>query len=85
MWSESGIGQPFALPRNRNAYSLANLLCKYSIDEGPERWPAPVRQAGKTEISKEYVAALDELREEGMDGLGNILRIDPDDLRDELP
>lgn len=41
--------------------------------------------AGKTEISKEYVAVLDELREEGFDGLGNILRIDPDDLREELP
>ncbi|MGY6564674.1 MAG: zeta toxin family protein [Halomonadaceae bacterium] len=41
--------------------------------------------AGKTEISKEYVAAIDELREEGFDGLGSILRIDPDDLRDELP
>lgn len=41
--------------------------------------------AGKTEVSKEYVAAVGEFREEGMDGLGNILRIDPDDLRDELP
>ncbi len=41
--------------------------------------------AGKTEIAKEYVAALDELKAEGIDGLGNILRIDPDDLREELP
>lgn len=56
----------------------------------PEEQPVSIFMAGspgagKTEISKEYVAALDELREEGMDGLGNILRIDPDDLRDELP
>lgn len=41
--------------------------------------------AGKTEIAKEYVAALDELKAEGFDGFGNILRIDPDDLREELP
>ncbi|WP_280562889.1 zeta toxin family protein [Chromohalobacter sp. 48-RD10] len=41
--------------------------------------------AGKTEIAKEYVAALDELKAEGVDGLGNILRIDPDDLREEMP
>lgn len=41
--------------------------------------------AGKTEIAKEYVAVLDELKAEGGDGLGNILRIDPDDLREELP
>ncbi len=61
----------------------------------PERYPREERPisifmagspgAGKTEISKEYVAAIDELREEGFDGLGSILRIDPDDLRDELP
>lgn len=41
--------------------------------------------AGKTEISKEYVAAIDDLSAEGFDGLGSILRIDPDDLREELP
>ncbi|MDX1464825.1 MAG: zeta toxin family protein [Halomonas sp.] len=56
----------------------------------PEEHPVSIFMAGspgagKTEISKEYVAALDELREEGMDGLGRILRIDPDDLRAELP
>lgn len=41
--------------------------------------------AGKTEVSKEYVAAIDELKAEGFAGLGSILRIDPDDLREELP
>jgi len=61
----------------------------------PERYPAEERPisifmagspgAGKTEVSKEYVAAIDELRAEGCDGLGGILRIDPDDLREELP
>ncbi|EWH00772.1 zeta toxin family protein [Halomonas sp. BC04] len=52
----------------------------------PERYPREERPvsifmagspgAGKTEISKEYVAAIDELRAEGFDGLGCILRID---------
>lgn len=41
--------------------------------------------AGKTEIAKEYVAALDDLEAQGFEGLGRILRIDPDDLREELP
>lgn len=61
----------------------------------PERYP-PEEQpvsifmagspgAGKTEVSKEYVAAINELKTEGYDGLAGILRIDPDDLREELP
>lgn len=41
--------------------------------------------AGKTEIAKEYVAALDDLEAQGFEGAGRILRIDPDDLREELP
>tara|TARA_B100000700_G_scaffold183161_1_gene202046 strand:- start:265 stop:1002 length:738 start_codon:yes stop_codon:yes gene_type:complete len=41
--------------------------------------------AGKTEISKEYVAALDDLKSEEFEGFGSILRIDPDDLRDHFP
>lgn len=40
--------------------------------------------AGKTEISKEYVIALNEMKEAEFEWLGNILRIDPDDLRDEF-
>lgn len=41
--------------------------------------------AGKTEIAKEYVAALNDIESQGFEGLGSILRIDPDDLREELP
>ncbi|ODC02314.1 hypothetical protein BFW38_00910 [Terasakiispira papahanaumokuakeensis] len=34
--------------------------------------------------AKEYVAALDDLETQGFEGLGRILRIDSDDLREEL-
>ncbi|GAB2721593.1 zeta toxin family protein [Halomonas garicola] len=56
----------------------------------PEEQPVSIFMAGspgagKTEVSKEYVAAIDELKAEGFAGLGSILRIDPDDLREELP
>nr|WP_300313296.1 zeta toxin family protein [Halomonas sp.] len=59
-------------------------------DYPPEERPVSIFMAGspgagKTEISKEYVAAIEEVRAEGMDGLSNVLRIDPDDLREELP
>ena len=41
--------------------------------------------AGKTEVSKAFAALLEELPAQGFDGLGKVLRIDPDDYRAYLP
>lgn len=55
-----------------------------------EEWPWTVFMAGspgagKTEVSKAFSALLEELPASGFDGLGKVLRIDPDDFRSLLP
>jgi len=70
---------------NRIANELVNLAV-YPSEERP--WTvlmAGSPGAGKTEVSKGFEAALEELPSEGFEGLGKVLRIDPDDFRACFP
>lgn len=76
----------FAKRHKKRIASERTDIEQYAPEERPiSIFMAGSPGAGKTEIAKEYVAALDELESQGFKELGRILRIDPDDLREELP
>ena len=71
--------------RTRIANQFVNLAVYPSEDRPWTVFMAGSPGAGKTEVSKGFEAALEELPNEGFEGLGKVLRIDPDDFRIHFP